>query len=249
MNFVGNAGIPTKSSTKFSTKAFGGFHLLCMTGANEEHPAVTVPPAVGQPQAAPRRTSAGQLKEFLAELDAVALGLRQRAGDGESGPGESKVLQLLTEHRSLTVPQLARLRGTSRQNIQIVVDRLAAEGCLSLDGNPAHKRSALVHLTEKGRQRLRTAQEQEAAFQAALAARLAALDLSQGLELLRLVREVLNSRHSLPRQLSPGAMPRPTDEPRRKRTLVAAEFENDSSDGSPGLSEEPTDYGLPANLL
>src|SRR4029077_13051800 len=61
------------------------------------------------------------------------------------------VLLVLGRNNGQTVPEIARARCTSRQNIQIVVNRLRAEGLASLTSNPTHKRSALVHLTEKGK--------------------------------------------------------------------------------------------------
>jgi DNA-binding MarR family transcriptional regulator len=64
---------------------------------------------------------------------------------------ESKVIQLLDEHGHLSVPQLGRLRKTSRQNIQVVINRLLDEGWVELTDNPAHKRSPLVRLTAMGK--------------------------------------------------------------------------------------------------
>ena len=49
------------------------------------------------------------------------------------------------------MPQIAQKRFTSRQNIQILVDRLEKQAHVEILGNPAHKRSVLVRLTELGR--------------------------------------------------------------------------------------------------
>src|SRR5258708_1691561 len=61
------------------------------------------------------------------------------------------VLQAVHRSGAQTVPQIARLNSTSRQNIQVLVNRLKKEGCIEVVPNPAHRRSSLVRLTEQGR--------------------------------------------------------------------------------------------------
>jgi len=56
----------------------------------------------------------------------------------------------------LTVPQIGRRIGLSRQNIQRLVDALEEEGWLEHRDNPDHKRAKLVVLTEKGTQQHET---------------------------------------------------------------------------------------------
>jgi DNA-binding MarR family transcriptional regulator len=53
----------------------------------------------------------------------------------------------------LTVPQIARMRPTSRQRMQRLADELAAEGLVKFIDNPKHRRSKLVQLTRKGEAR------------------------------------------------------------------------------------------------
>jgi DNA-binding MarR family transcriptional regulator len=55
----------------------------------------------------------------------------------------------------LTVPQIARMRPTSRQRMQRLANELAAEGLVEFVGNPNHRRSKLVRLTRKGDARYR----------------------------------------------------------------------------------------------
>jgi DNA-binding MarR family transcriptional regulator len=50
----------------------------------------------------------------------------------------------------LTVPQIARRLGVSRQNVQRVVNDLVAEGQATYSSNPDHKASPLVTLTNTG---------------------------------------------------------------------------------------------------
>ncbi|WP_447968991.1 MarR family winged helix-turn-helix transcriptional regulator [Nitrospira sp. M1] len=50
----------------------------------------------------------------------------------------------------VTVPQIGRRIGLSRQNVQRLVDVLEEEGFVVCRENPDHKRAKLVALTEKG---------------------------------------------------------------------------------------------------
>src|SRR5690349_17574133 len=43
------------------------------------------------------------------------------------------------------------MRCTSREHVQRIVNRLAARGCVVVVANPAHKRSALLQVTDRGR--------------------------------------------------------------------------------------------------
>ena len=55
----------------------------------------------------------------------------------------------------LTVPQIARMRPTSRQRMQRLADELSAEGLVKFVDNPKHRRSKLVQRTRKGHERYR----------------------------------------------------------------------------------------------
>jgi len=61
------------------------------------------------------------------------------------------VLELLLREGPRTVPEMARLRGVSRQHVQQQVDALLERGLLERLGNPAHKRSPRLALTDEGR--------------------------------------------------------------------------------------------------
>jgi DNA-binding MarR family transcriptional regulator len=54
--------------------------------------------------------------------------------------------------RPQPVAWLARDMGANRQNIQRIVNDLAAEGMVTFQINPHHRRAQLVVLTEKGKQ-------------------------------------------------------------------------------------------------
>jgi DNA-binding MarR family transcriptional regulator len=52
--------------------------------------------------------------------------------------------------RPITVPQIARRMGLTRQSVHATVDRLVRDGLLELAPNADHRRSALVRLTKRG---------------------------------------------------------------------------------------------------
>lgn len=112
----------------------------------------------------------GELEPELGELmDAtVALFHRLRAaaaelhGQGDLTAARRGVLQGLQRDGDQTVPQMARARPVSRQHIQTLVNALADDGLVELVGNPAHKRSKLVRITDAGRALLRSMQAREA---------------------------------------------------------------------------------------
>jgi DNA-binding MarR family transcriptional regulator len=60
------------------------------------------------------------------------------------------VMESLAEDGEQTVPQIARVKGVSRQHIQVNVDELLSSALIVLRENPAHRRSPFVALTKKG---------------------------------------------------------------------------------------------------
>jgi DNA-binding MarR family transcriptional regulator len=52
--------------------------------------------------------------------------------------------------RPITVPQIARRMGLTRQSVHATVDRLVRDGLLELAPNADHRRSALVRQTKRG---------------------------------------------------------------------------------------------------
>jgi DNA-binding MarR family transcriptional regulator len=139
--------------------------------------------------------SAGAAESLLTEVKVLALRLRQRSSAAaEAGgvpAGGLQVLHLLEQHGPQSVPALASRRSTSRQNIQILVNRLVKEGCVERADNPAHKRSALVQLSGRGRELLAAATLDEQALARALVAQVPEDELRTGLGLLEKVRNVL----------------------------------------------------------
>lgn len=70
--------------------------------------------------------------------------------DGQSSSGRRAVLRNIIELGPLSVPELARMRPVSRQFIQTLVNQMVADGWVTLEPNPAHRRSRLVTPTTYG---------------------------------------------------------------------------------------------------
>jgi DNA-binding MarR family transcriptional regulator len=66
--------------------------------------------------------------------------------------------------RPLTVPQIARRMGLTRQGVHSTVNRLVADAMVELVSNADHRRSPLVRLTELGRATYRAIDEKRASW-------------------------------------------------------------------------------------
>lgn len=71
------------------------------------------------------------------------------------GAGAFGVLRSLALLGPLTVPEIARMRPTSRQRMQRLADQLAAQGLVEFIDNPKHRRSKLVRLSREGQRSYR----------------------------------------------------------------------------------------------
>jgi DNA-binding MarR family transcriptional regulator len=72
--------------------------------------------------------------------------------------------------RPLTVPQIARRMGLTRQAVQASVNRLLGDQLVEADTNPDHRRSPLIRLTERGNHKYAALQRRQAAWINELAA-------------------------------------------------------------------------------
>src|SRR4051812_4351544 len=61
------------------------------------------------------------------------------------------VLELVLDRGSMTVPQIARDFGITRQSVQALVDNGASRGLIEFEDNPQHRRSRFVTATEQGK--------------------------------------------------------------------------------------------------
>jgi DNA-binding MarR family transcriptional regulator len=162
-------------------------------------PPLTPTPISPRPESlkAPNLGEATPVAILLAEVNALAIRLKQKAKAIPGGPGEllgaeHAVLDIIERVGALTVPQIARERSTSRQNIQILVDRLAAQGRIELVTNPAHKRSDLVRLTERGRTWLAAGEEGRRQTLLEVGSQLSELEINSTTCVLRKVHSLLS---------------------------------------------------------
>ncbi|MFI5014275.1 MAG: MarR family winged helix-turn-helix transcriptional regulator [Hyphomicrobiales bacterium] len=100
------------------------------------------------------------------------------------------VMESLADEGAKTVPSIAREKGVSRQHIQVNVDALLNDGMVEARDNPAHQRSPLITLTEKGKQIFAEARRREAEVLKSLAHGLEPKALSDA----AIVLETLNDR-------------------------------------------------------
>ncbi|HEY3188173.1 MAG TPA: MarR family transcriptional regulator [Solirubrobacteraceae bacterium] len=83
---------------------------------------------------------------------------------------------LALEDRPLTVPQIARRMGLTRQSLQASVDRLVRDALVEAVENPDHRRSPLIRLTDLGREKYAALERRQLAWINELAA---GLDVSE----------------------------------------------------------------------
>jgi len=82
----------------------------------------------------------------------LAAGDRLIAGLGLTSARWQVLGTVIAADRPQPVAWLARDMGANRQNVQRIVNDLAAEGLVAFQPNPHHRRAQLVVLTGKGRE-------------------------------------------------------------------------------------------------
>lgn len=95
--------------------------------------------------------------------------------------------------RAATVPQIARHMGLTRQGVQRTINILQAEGLVTGENNPDHKRAKLFRLTEEGRNRFEEVMERQRHWAAAISAGLSPEELGATRRLLEELRGRLES--------------------------------------------------------
>lgn len=94
----------------------------------------------------------------------------------------------------LTVPQIARRLGVTRQNVQRIADLLAAEGWATFAANPDHKGSPFLLLNARGQTALAKITRAAGQSHARLARQLAGTDVGALHRGLRRLIQALNDR-------------------------------------------------------
>jgi DNA-binding MarR family transcriptional regulator len=101
------------------------------------------------------------------------------------GAGAFGFMRSLALLGPLTVPQIAKMRPTSRQRMQRLADELAAAGLVEFIDNPRHQRSKLVRLTRKGVARYRQLDARLLKIVSPMGADLGEADIRKAIEILR----------------------------------------------------------------
>jgi len=130
---------------------------------------------------------------FYQRLKAVAEelhGLKRLSG------GKRGVLMDLYQNGMQTVPQMARSRPVSRQHIQTIVNPLAEKGLVEFIENPAHRRSRLVGLTEKGVSLVEEMRRREKELFSQFEIDVSEQSILDSVSVLRSIRETFTSMHT-----------------------------------------------------
>ena len=101
------------------------------------------------------------------------------------GAGAFGFIRSLALLGPLTIPEIAKMRPTSRQRMQRLADELAAEGLVEFVDNPRHRRSKLVRLTRKGNRHYRRLNLQLLAIASGMGAELMETDIRKSIEIVR----------------------------------------------------------------
>jgi DNA-binding MarR family transcriptional regulator len=89
-----------------------------------------------------------------------------------------KVLGALFETpHPITVPEIARMMGQSRQAVQRLSNEMKEEGLIDAQANPYHKRAKLLTLTESGKEIYRLVMQKQIPWVNSIASEFKASDL------------------------------------------------------------------------
>jgi DNA-binding MarR family transcriptional regulator len=108
----------------------------------------------------------------------LAAGSRLAAREGLSTARWQVLGAVALAGRPLTVPQIARRMGLTRQAVQASVNRLAAEALVEARDNLDHRRSPLIALTERGSQKYAAIDQRQGHWINELSAGLTTIDLA-----------------------------------------------------------------------
>src|SRR6266700_82638 len=109
--------------------------------------------------------------------------------------------------RPLTVPQIARRMGLTRQAVQASVNWLLAEALVEADENLDHRRSPLIRLTELGRQKYTAVDRRQIRWINELATGLKISDLAAAARLLHDLSDRLETKARTGRRRNEGNDP------------------------------------------
>jgi len=131
------------------------------------------------------------LATFRANGLLLAAGNRLAALEGLTAARWQVLGALALAGRPLTVPQIARRMGLTRQTVQASVNRLVSEALTEAGQNLDHRRSPLIRLTELGNQKYAALDQRQARWINELAAGLKISDLAATARLLHEISDRL----------------------------------------------------------
>jgi DNA-binding MarR family transcriptional regulator len=196
-----------------------------------------------------RQTREAVVDQFLAEAISLAKAARDFSFDlyrPEGVPlGVAAVLRSLLEHGPQTVPRIGRGRLTSRQNTQVLVNRMLHAGWVELVVNPSHKRSSLVQLTDSGVQLARAVTNREAELSRLVSPEIPVADLEQATALLARVRGLILSN-----QVESNSVTLANTKPRAKKdSTVVTDAPTREAVRTPSFPSILEETELPVSLL
>jgi DNA-binding MarR family transcriptional regulator len=100
---------------------------------------------------------------------------------------------IVAAERAQPVAWLARDMGGNRQNVQRIVNDLAAEGLVAFQPNPHHRRAQLVVLTDKGKEAFGAAMKVQTPWINRLADGLRVADIETTREVISTLRQRLEA--------------------------------------------------------
>src|ERR1700689_1994380 len=122
-----------------------------------------------------RAKAARQVPIVVADIYELAGRLREHGEAIAATVGQTQARwQVLSaaSGRPQTVPQIARVLGVTRQNVQRIADLLVAEGAAEYRDNPDHRASPHLILTKSGRATLERITQVAAGYHAVLTQKL-----------------------------------------------------------------------------
>ncbi|MEN0037435.1 MAG: helix-turn-helix domain-containing protein [Cellvibrio sp.] len=107
-----------------------------------------------------------------------------------------KILGCIADDKSqLTVPQIARKLGQSRQAVQRLANLMEAEELLIFTENPQHKRANFLELTQKGLTVFSNLMEVQTPLVNRQASQIPLEDLENALRIMQKISAVIESEH------------------------------------------------------
>lgn len=115
-------------------------------------------------------------------------------GDLEVTAAMRAVMETLAAEGAMTVPQIARVKGVTRQHIQLLADALVEAGLAAVKENPAHRRSSLIALTDKGKRTFAKMRAREVPLVSSIANEFEAQDIDRATAILTRLATHLDER-------------------------------------------------------